>query len=127
MKKLLTSIFVFAFLFQGCIKSKSTEIEAVTLEELNTHIQYASLPQTEIKGKEDFKTSHLVNASNVIDSEDFRTNLKSLDMELPIAIYFTTDNNTAKAASILKEMGFKQIYILDGGIRKWDKNNKTSK
>tara|TARA_R100001369_G_scaffold21881_1_gene39675 strand:- start:52360 stop:52731 length:372 start_codon:yes stop_codon:yes gene_type:complete len=123
MKKVLTSIFLFVFLFQGCIKSKSTEIETVTVEELNTHIQYASLPQTEIKGKEDFKTSHLVNASNVIDNEDFRTNLKSLDMELPIAIYFTTDNNTAKAASILNEMGFKQIYILDGGIKKWNPDN----
>tara|TARA_R100000935_G_scaffold29321_1_gene49615 strand:- start:1278 stop:1607 length:330 start_codon:yes stop_codon:yes gene_type:complete len=109
------------------VKSKSTKIEAVTIDELNTQIQYASLPQSEIKGEEDFKKSHLVNASNVIDSEEFRTNLKLLNMELPIAIYYTSENNTAKAASILKEIGFKQIYILDGGIRKWDNNSKASK
>jgi len=127
MKKVLTFIFLTVFLFQSCVKSKSTKIEAVTIDELNTQIQYASLPQSEIKGEEDFKKSHLVNASNVIDSEEFRTNLKLLNMELPIAIYYTSENNTAKAASILKEIGFKQIYILDGGIRKWDNNSKASK
>jgi len=127
MKRVLTCIFISAFIFQGCVKSKETEIEAVTVDEMNTHIQYGSLPVTEIKNKDDFKKSHLVNASNVVENEDFRTGLKSLEKDLPIAIYFTSENNTAAAATVLKEIGFEHIYILDGGIKKWNADNQLSK
>ena len=114
-------------ILQGCVKSKASDIEAITVEEMNTQLQYGAVPQAEINDKNDFKKSHLVNASNVIDSEDFRTNLKSLQKDLPIAIYFTSENNAEAAATILKEIGFTQIYVLDGGIEKWNIDNQPSK
>lgn len=127
MKRVLFYIFMSTMILQGCVKSKASDIEAITVEEMNTRLQYGSVPQDEINDKNDFKKSHLVNASNVIDSEDFRTNLKSLQKDLPIAIYFTSENNTEAAAIILKEFGFTQIYILDGGIKKWNVDNQSSK
>ena len=120
MKRVIFTLLFIAFLFQGCVQSKSTEVEAITMDEMNTHIKYASVPVSDIQNKEDFKKSHLVNATNVIENKEFRKNLDSLDKKLPIAVYFTSSNNSVKAANILKDLGFKQIYILDGGIKKFD-------
>ena len=123
MKRIIFYIFICAFIFQSCLNSTSKEIEAVSLDEMNTHLKYESPPEDAIDDKDDFKKSHLVNASNVIENDEFRTTLKSLEKDLPIAVYFTSENNSAAAAIILKEIGFEHIYILNGGITKWKPDN----
>lgn len=107
------------FLFQGCVKSKAKEIEKVSVSEMQTQLQYNSEEKNEIKSKEDFKSSHLINAEEVLNNSSLRKSLKDLDKTAPIAIFYTSDNKTAEAAVILQDLGFQQIYILDGGIKKW--------
>jgi rhodanese-related sulfurtransferase len=127
MYKIICGFLIIAFAFQGCVKSKSKEMEVVTVDEMNTHLQYNSDPKTEIHSKEDFKKSHLVNAENIVANKEEREGLKDLDKNSPIAIYFTSENKTNEAALILQDLGFQQIYILDSGIKKWSSDNDTIK
>lgn len=109
----------FIILLHSCVKSKSQEIETVSVEEMKTQLQYNSKPDIEIDSKDDFKKSNLVNADKIIESEKFRAELNILEKESPIAIYFTSEDKTQEAAKILNNLGFKQIYILNNGISKW--------
>lgn len=106
-------------LFQGCVKSKAKEIEKVSVSEMQTQLQYNSKKKREIKSEEDFRTSHLINAEEVLNNDSLRKSLKDLDKSAPIAIFYTAENKTTEAAVILNDLGFQQIYILDGGITKW--------
>jgi rhodanese-related sulfurtransferase len=44
-----------------------------------------------------------------------------LDKKKPVAVYCRSGMRSANAANILKEMGFKKIYNLDGGYLAWTK------
>ena len=103
----------------GCVQSKAKEIQVVTADEVNTHIRYSTNLDKEIKSKDDFKKSHLVNAENIIENKDLKENFRNIDRESPVAIYFTSVDKSNEAALILRKLGFQQIYILDGGIIKW--------
>lgn len=119
MYKRIFGCLIIAVAFQGCVKSKAKKIEEVTVDEMNNHLQYNSDLKNEIRTKEDFKKSHLVNAESIVSNIQAREGLKDLDKNSPVAIYFTSENKTDEAAGILKDLGFNQIYILDGGIKKW--------
>lgn len=103
----------------GCVQSKAKEIQVVTADEVNTHIRYSTNLDKEIKSKDDFKKSHLVNAENIIENKDLKESFRNIDRESPVAIYFTSVDKSNEAALILRKLGFQQIYILDGGITKW--------
>jgi len=111
----------------SCVKSKAKEIEVVTVNEMQTNLHYNSVEKPEIKSKEDFKKSHLINAEEVLNNADLKESLKELDKNAPIAVYFTSKNKLYEAAAILQDLGFLQIYVLDGGIKKWDAINQVSK
>lgn len=119
MIKAIFSLILILISLQSCKKSKAKEVEVVTVDEMQTQLHYNSVENKEIKSKEDFKKSHLINAVDVLENDDLKGSLKDLDKNSPIAVYFTSENRTNEAAAILQELGFLQIYILDGGIKKW--------
>ncbi len=126
MARVFLSLVLISLLSLGCDESKAKEIQVVTVDEVNTHIRYSPNGDKEIKSKDDFKKSHLVNAENIIENKDLRLDLKKLDKNAPIAIYYTSNDKSDEAALILENFGFQQIYILDGGIKKWKSKNQIS-
>ncbi len=123
MKKAIFILLLISITLLSCVKSKAKEIEVVTVNEMQTNLHYNSMEEPEIKSKEDFKKSHLINAEDVLKNKNLKENLKDLDKNSPIAVYFTSENKTNEAAVILQDLGFLQIYILDGGIKKWSAKN----
>jgi len=59
-----------------------------------------------------------------VTSDDFESKIATLDKEKPVMVYCKSGGRSAKAASILKENGFKQVYDLDGGMIGWNDANK---
>ncbi|HLG04255.1 MAG TPA: thioredoxin domain-containing protein [Bacteroidia bacterium] len=53
------------------------------------------------------------------NSGALQKNYASLDKERPVLVYCRTDNRSIKAAEFLKNNGFKEVYVLAGGITKW--------
>ncbi len=54
-------------------------------------------------------------------SSSFRDLLSDLDKEKPYLVYCQTSIRSTKAARIMHEMGFREIYNMKGGYRDWTK------
>lgn len=120
--KLLKLVMILAIImaFQSCKDATATDIQTVTPAEMQNHLKYNNNVQViDVQPKEEYQKSHLLNARNIIYDKDFRNNLEKLDKSRPVALYCTTGKVSPEAAKILKEAGFLHIYVLEGGIKKW--------
>ena len=78
----------------------------------------------DVRSDKEFGASHLKNAQNIcVTDDDFKEKVSSLDKNQPVYVYCKKGGRSARAAKVLKEMGFTKIYDLQGGITAWDKNN----
>lgn len=119
--KIKALIFVFIILLgYSCKEAAADEINVITADEMETHLKYGEIQVVDVQTSRDFKKSHLLNSQNILFDKDFRKNLEKLDKDIPVAIYCTTGKISPEAATILQEAGFKRIYLLDGGIKKWN-------
>lgn len=50
---------------------------------------------------------------------DFKEQVATLDKSKPVLIYCAAGGRSAKAVSIMKDMGFKEIHELKGGYGAW--------
>jgi rhodanese-related sulfurtransferase len=55
---------------------------------------------------------------NVHDA-DFSAQLAKLDKDKPVLVYCAAGSRSARAVSIMKEMGFSEIHELKGGYNAW--------
>lgn len=79
-----------------------------------------SLQLVDVRTAEEFEVSHLKNAQNIcVTSGDFKEKVAGLDKEKPVYVYCKKGGRSAKAATILKEMGFTKVYDLQGGLTSW--------
>lgn len=54
-----------------------------------------------------------------IQEPDFTDRVSALDRGKPVYVYCAVGGRSANAAQRLKDLGFKEVYNLDGGIRAW--------
>lgn len=52
-------------------------------------------------------------------ADDFNENIASLDKKETYYIYCHSGGRSGKTVELMKEMGFKKVYNVDGGITKW--------
>jgi rhodanese-related sulfurtransferase len=53
------------------------------------------------------------------NAPDFQAKMEALDKKAPVMLYCKSGNRSGQAATMLKEMGFKQVYDLNGGYDSW--------
>jgi rhodanese-related sulfurtransferase len=74
----------------------------------------------DIRTPEEYSEGHLAGSSNLDFYEpDFADSLDALDKELPYFVYCRSGNRSSTAIETMKELGFTEVYELDGGIVKW--------
>ena len=77
----------------------------------------------DVRTYDEFSSGYIKNAINLdFYSETFQNDILSIDKNSPIVLYCRTNNRSTKTASILKDNGFKEISVLEGGITDWVKN-----
>lgn len=74
----------------------------------------------DVRTPEEYANGHLKNAQNI----DWRNNafdkmMTTFDKEKPVFIYCLSGGRSSSAASRLVELGFKEVYNMDGGFIKW--------
>jgi len=92
--------------------------------DFKTNIENKSVQLIDVRTPKEFKEGHIKNAKiiNFFDA-DFLTQMNKLKKDKPLYIYCRSGNRSGKAAAKLKELGFKEVYDLQGGILDWGKNN----
>ena len=75
----------------------------------------------DVRTPQEFAGDHIENAKNINWlNADFATNAATLDNTKPVFVYCKAGSRSNKAAAKLEEMGFTNIYDLQGGILKWE-------
>ncbi|WP_020532088.1 rhodanese-like domain-containing protein [Flexithrix dorotheae] len=55
---------------------------------------------------------------------DFKPEVEKLDKSKPVLVYCAVGGRSWKAAQLLNQLGFKEVYDLDGGIKGWQQAGK---
>ncbi|TDP60750.1 thioredoxin domain-containing protein [Flavobacterium dankookense] len=125
MKNLLLLFVVFQL--TSCQSQQSKTIETVDGKTYSDKLSNTKNPQLlDVRTPEEYAVEHLENASNVNwNGNDFVSKVEKLDKSQPVFVYCKVGGRSSQAANKLAELGFNEIYNLDGGIMKWQ-GKKTS-
>ncbi len=58
---------------------------------------------------------------------DFREEVAKLDPNVPVYVYCRSGNRSGQAAKMMKSMGFKTVYNLEGGMGAWARKQPVEK
>ena len=74
----------------------------------------------DVRTPEEFAGPHLTGAVNV-DFYDsyFQSRLDLLDKDTPYLVYCRSGNRSGSTIEIMKDLGFTEVYDVDGGINAW--------
>ena len=113
----LSLIFIFS-----CELLNSPEINIISESDF-VEIQDSDYTLIDVRTQDEFDLGHIDSAINLdFYSETFQNDILSLPKNETIVLYCRTNNRSSKTANILKENGFKEISVLEGGITDWLKN-----
>ena len=115
-------LFFFLLLIYSCQIFESTEINEISDAQF-TEIQDSDYILVDVRTIEEYESGHIQDAVNFdFYSESFQNDILSLDKSSSIILYCRTQNRSTKTANYLKENGYKEITVLEGGITSWVKN-----
>ena len=75
----------------------------------------------DVRTAEEYEADHIGNAVNfnIIDRKNFVDQIKDLDKAKPVYVYCKIGGRSNRAAKLLKEKGFLEIYDYSGGYNDW--------
>jgi phage shock protein E len=132
-KKLLFSFFLALFIMIGIYyysQNKSVNqvsgsqiITSISAQEFKKRIDSSSDQDVvlDLRTKDEFAKGH-IKGSIMIDfyKGSFKNDLESLDKEKVYYIYCRSGGRSGRALSLMKQLGFKTVYNLKGGIISWE-------
>lgn len=112
------------FLLIGCLSCTQVQAqEGIITQDVATFkktIASKKVQLLDVRTPAEFSAGNITGATNLdVKSGQFKDMAGKLDKKRPVAVYCLSGMRSAKAANILKEMGFKKIYNLDGGYLAW--------
>ena len=122
MKKGLFFFGLIFLFFLGCKNEATKIINLISPQEVYDAVYNSDEVQlVDVRTQEEFAESHIGKALNVcITDDDFKEKAAQLNKEKPVYVYCKGGGRSAHAAIILKEMGFKEIYDMQGGLINWE-------
>ena len=70
----------------------------------------------------EYASGHLENSINIdYKADNFKDLISELDPNQEVYVYCKVGGRSARSAKVIKEMGFKNVYDLKGGIIAWEK------
>ena len=119
MNRIVILFLIFIF---SCEQLNPSEINFISDSDL-IEMQEIDYILLDVRTPDEFSSGFIKKAKNLdFYSETFQNDILSIDKNLPIVLYCRTNNRSTKTANILKENGFKEISVLEGGITDWVKN-----
>lgn len=84
--------------------------------------QNDSVQLIDVRTPKEFTGSHIKGARNFnFFDKAFLDSIKTLNRKKPLYLYCRSGNRSMKSIEKIKTLGFVEIYSLNGGIIKWEK------
>ncbi len=118
----MREIFIAAFLFSfSIINSQDPQVNHITSREFNELIANTNGILLDVRTDSEYKNTHIPDAGNLnFYALNFRKRLNLLPRNQPIYLYCNTGYRSEKAAEILIENGYTDVYNLQHGIMEWE-------
>ena len=122
MNKLFAVVSVVFILMSSCtIGQTKNDIE---LDEFEKKMASEKYLLVDVRTAEEFSEGHIKGAINIdYLAENFSIEIQELELESPVLLYCRSGNRSSKAMKIMNELGFKEVYNLEGGIKGWISSN----
>ena len=75
----------------------------------------------DVRTPEEFNAGHITNAINInLEGSDFSSEVSKLDKNATVAVYCRSGNRSGVATDQMAEIGFTDMYDMQGGIVDWE-------
>ena len=126
-KKILIPVVLIALIFSGVLISGCPEtklFQDVSIQEAFSLIEdnkgNAAFIILDVRRASEYQEGHLESALNLdYYSSGFASELDKLDKDKTYLVYCRSGNRSSGAAKIMEELGFKNVYNMQGGITDW--------
>lgn len=127
MKSKLALFIAPLFLLVSCQGQTSPSVKNLAVETYAKTLESTTNPQLiDVRTPQEFAEDHIGNAQNINwNGNDFVAQVEKLDKTKPVFVYCKVGGRSSQAASKLAELGFSEVYNLEGGIMKWNASGKT--
>jgi rhodanese-related sulfurtransferase len=115
--------FLFVWLLvTSCNAQTSEGIQTIPPHHFADKLKSETNPQLlDVRTPAEYSSEHLDGAMNMDwNGADFESKAAALNKSEPVFVYCKVGGRSAQAANKLQQIGFKEIYNMDGGILKWN-------
>jgi rhodanese-related sulfurtransferase len=111
--------------WQQLIESVKKEIREISSDDLNQKMNTGNMIVIDVREDQELTTGHIP-AAMFIPRGFLELRIESTvpDRSQSICLYCGGGNRSALAARSLQEMGYTEVYSLEGGISKWIRENR---
>ena len=132
MKKIFSIALLSSMAYLGACQNTTDDAQTKQIKETISVDKYEKkLAETsdaqliDVRTADEFSEGHLKNARNMnVNREDYKEMFSTLDKNKPVFVYCLSGGRSSRAANTLEEMGFKEVYNMEGGIMKWNNAGK---
>lgn len=109
----------FTLLVAACTAQNGNVVDTRTLQ---AEMAKGGIQLVDVRTPQEWSTGRIEGAQH-LDwfRDDFKTEAAKLDKSKPVRIYCAAGGRSEDARELLREMGFKDVKDLDGGIQAWRK------
>ncbi len=119
MKRLLILLFISASII-SCSNKKVKELSPAEFKKQLELLDEYQL--VDVSSKEEFEKRHIPGSINIdYYSPNLEIDIENLNPYVPIFVYCELGGRSKEFAKLLKQKKFEKIYILKGGIDRWEK------
>lgn len=107
-------------LLAGC-SSSNEAIKKVDPIEFSEVVNQPGVIVLDVRTPEEFNAGHIANAVNInLEGSDFASEVSKLDKDSTVAVYCRSGNRSGVATKQMAELGFVDMYDMQGGIIDWE-------
>ena len=129
------SLLFLIIILNGCTNSQTSNTNLSAIDFKKKFEEISNEQIIDVRTPQEFSEGHIENAINIDwNGSNFENEISKIDTSTPIFIYCLGGGRSAAAAAKMKEMGFKDIVELNGGMMNWrsaglpeTKNNSVAK
>ena len=117
---------LFLFGFQGYAQTAAPDsIRVLSIPQFEKLAAKKKSKIIDVRTPEEVAEGHLADASTInFLSPDFTSQVAGLNKKGTYLLYCRSGSRTRKAADAMQKMGFKHVYMLEGGINAWKEAGK---